>query len=236
MEEGAEGRRPRVEVRRLGGGRALRVDGSFASFYRPGQARSGPVWEALAAPLAWLPPRRRRRILLLGLGGGSAARLARALAPRARIVGVEIDPEVVRAAREALDLDALELEVAVADARTWLSSARERFDAVIEDVFVGEGRAVRKPDWLPEPGLGAAARRVAPGGLLVSNALDEAAAVGRAVGRRFPAAVEIALARYDNRIHVGGPGGLDARGLRAAVAAEPLLAPRLPCLRMRTRR
>jgi spermidine synthase len=223
-----------VVVREIGGARSLRVDGTFASFYRPGRVRTGPVWDALAAPLAWLPPARCRSILLLGLGGGSAARLARALAPRARIVGVEIDPEVVRAARACFDLDELGLEVVVEDARRLLERERRRFDAVLEDVFVGSGRDVRKPDWLPEPGLSRAARLLRPGGLLVSNALDEAARVARVLVRLFPAALQIEVAGYDNRICVGGPAGLTGRGVRDAVSAHPLLAPALRELRFRS--
>jgi spermidine synthase len=223
-------------VRDVGGARALHVDGTFASFYRPGRARSGPVWDALAAPLLWLPRARRRSVLVLGLGGGSAARLARALAPRAHIVGVEIDADVVRAARRAFDLDALGLEVVVADAREHLARERRRFDVVLEDVFVGRGRTVRKPDWLPRPGLDEAARRLARGGLLVSNALDEAADVGRCMAGLFPAAVRIEVEGYDNRIAVGGPRGLDARGLRRALAASELLAPALGGLHFRSLR
>src|SRR5262245_41530744 len=79
----------RVEVREGRRGRALRVDGTFASWYTPGSALTGSVWDALAAPLCWLPKLRRRSVLVLGLGAGSAARLVRALAPGARIVGVE---------------------------------------------------------------------------------------------------------------------------------------------------
>jgi spermidine synthase len=224
----------RVVVRERGGARVLQVDGTFASYWRPGSPRTGSVWDALAAPLAWLPPARRRRILVLGLGGGSAARLARALAPRARIVGVEIDPEVLAAARAAFDLDALGVEVVQADARAFLAAARARFDAVLEDVFVGAGRAVRKPDWLPLPGLAAAARRVAPGGLLVANTLDEAPRAARALRRLCPACVRIDVADYDNRIVVGGPASLSALGLRAAAAAEPVLAPSLRRLSFRT--
>ena len=86
----------------------------------------------LAAGIAALPRRRRRSVLLLGLGGGSAARVARALAPRARIVGVEIDPSVVRLARRWFDLDALGIEVVVEDARAYLEKCPRRFDAVLE--------------------------------------------------------------------------------------------------------
>ena len=192
------------------------------------------MWDALAAPLGWLPPARRRSVLVLGLGGGSAARVVRALAPRARIVGVERSAEVVRAARRHLGLDRLGVEVVVADARAFLERARGRFDLVLEDVFVGSGRAVRKPDWLPLPGLALAARRVARGGVLATNALDDAPDSARALASLFPARVRIGIEEWDNRILVGGPRGLHAAGLRAALAADPLLAPTLRRLVLRT--
>jgi spermidine synthase len=223
-----------VRVVRGRGGHALRIDGTLASFYAPGSALAGPVWDALAAPLVWLPPGRRRRVLILGLGGGSAARVVRALAPAARIVGVEASREVVRAARRELGLGRLGVEVVVADARAYLARERRRFDLVLEDVFVGRGRAVRKPDWLPLPGLAQAARRVAPGGLLATNALDDAPASARALASLFPGRVRIAIAGWDNRILVGGPAALAAAGLRAALAADPLLASTLGRLALRT--
>jgi len=228
-------RRARSRVERGARGRRLWIDGTFASYWRPGQVRTGSVWDALGAALLALPPARRRAILLLGLGGGSAARIARALAPRAHILGVEIDPRVVALARRHFALDALGVEVVLADARLYLARARRRFDAILEDVFTGRGRGVHKPEGFPGPGLARAARRLRPGGLLASNALDEAAQTRRLLGERFPALVEISVAGYDNRILVGGPSGLDARRLRAAVAADGVLAPTLPRLAFRSR-
>jgi spermidine synthase len=222
-----------VRVLRRGGALELRVDGTFASLYREETPRTGSVWDALAAPILALAPERRRSLLVLGLGGGSAARLARALAPGARIVGVEIDPRVVALARSRLGLDELGLEVVRADAERFLARCRERFDAVLEDVFIGPGRAVRKPDWLLAGGLARAAACVAPGGVLASNALDEAPAVARGLAAAFPRVLRIDVAGYDNRILVGGPAPLAARALRAAVAASPLLAPSLANLSFR---
>jgi spermidine synthase len=234
VKAGGRRRAPRVGVRRVPGGRELRVDGTFASWYRPGSPVTGSVWDAIAAPLLALPPRRRRSVLLLGLGGGSAARLVRALAPRARIVAVELSAEVVRTARRWFDLDELGLELEIADAHAFLARDRRRYDLVLEDVFVGVGEAVFKPPWLPTPGLALAARRLAPGGLLVSNALDEAPFVARALRDLFPRVVRIDVDEYDNRVFVGGPGWLAARPLRRAVAAHPLLAEALPRLAFRT--
>ena len=224
----------RIEVKTSRKGHSLRIDGTFASFYAPGSPLAGPVWDALVAPLAWLPALRRRNVLILGLGGGSAARAARVLAPHARIVGVEKDPGVVRAARRHLGLDALGVEVVVADALAYLKRARGRFDAVLEDVFTGSGRRVRKPDWLPAPGLELAARRVAPGGLLASNTLEEYPASAALLAELFPARIAIAIDGWHNRILVGGPRALSAARVRAALASDPLLAPTLARLALRT--
>jgi SAM-dependent methyltransferase len=228
------GASPRIAVERTARGVSLRVDGTHASFYAPGRASTGPVWDALAAPLLALPPARRRRVLLLGLGGGSAARVVRALAPGARIVGVERSREVVRAARRHLGLDALGVEVVVDDALAFLERARGRYDLVLEDVFTGSGRAVRKPGWLPLPGLALAARLVAPGGLLATNTLDDAPASARALAHLFPARLRIAIDGWDNQIQIGGPTALSARRLRATLAATPLFAATLPLLRLRS--
>ncbi|MFP8874131.1 MAG: hypothetical protein VCB42_06300, partial [Myxococcota bacterium] len=62
------------------------MDETLASFQRPGEITTGSVWDAMAAPLLALPASRRGRVLLLGLGGGSVARIVRALAPEALIV------------------------------------------------------------------------------------------------------------------------------------------------------
>lgn len=219
--------RRQVRVVEGAGGRTLRVGGSFASWYRPGQSATGSVWDALAAPLLALPAARRRRVLILGLGGGSAARLVRAIAPAARIVGVEYSAEVLRAARRHFDLDAIGVEVVQGDAHDYLRRSRGRFDCVIEDVFVGGARALHKPPWLPEAGLRLAARRLAAGGLLVSNTLDEHRAVRECLQTLLPGLLCIHVRDYDNRILVAGPASLDARGLRRALAREPALGPAL---------
>jgi len=230
---GVRAKRARVRVHEGPHGRELIVDETFASLYRPGHIATGCVWDAIAAPLLFLPPERRRSVLALGLGGGSVARIARALAPDALIVGVELDAEVIAAARASFDLDALGLEIIVDDALAVLKREKRRFDVIFEDVFIGRGDAVRKPDWIPEPGHRLAARRLRPGGLLVSNTLDEASVVARAMTGSHASVVRVEIEDYDNRIFAAGPKGLTARGLRAAVAADPVLRESLPLMRFR---
>ncbi len=223
----------RIRIRETKRGRALEIDGTFASWWsREGKATLS-VWDALAAPLLALSASRRRSALILGLGGGSVARLLRAIAPGAHLVGVEFDPDVILAARRHFDLDALGVEVICDDARAVLAREERRFDLVIDDIFVGRGRNVRKPPWLPDPVLALAARRVAPGGVLVSNSIDEANAVRRALHALYGGAVELRVRGYDNRIFAASTRALDPRALRAAIGADPTLAATLAKLRIR---
>jgi spermidine synthase len=219
-------------VRRTARGLELRVDGTLASSHRHDAAGTGPVWDALALPVLALPPARRRSVLLLGLGGGSVARVLRTLAPEARITGVEIDPAVLAAARSHLGLDALGVEVILGDALGVLQRERRRFDLVVEDVFVGSVRTVRKPEGFPEPLMALVRRRLAPGGLIVSNTIHEAPAVAAAMRAHVAELLAIHVRGYWNRILVGG-ARLDAAALRRAAAREPALQASLPALSIR---
>ncbi len=174
-------------------------------------------------------------MLLLGLGGGSAARIVRAIAPQARITGVEIDPDVVKLARRWFDLDALGVKTVVADARGFIARTRARYDAVLEDCFIGAEHELRKPEGIPEPAFSRVAARLRPGGVIVSNALDEAPAVASSLSRHMPSVVRIGIEGYENRVFVAGPRSLEARRLRAAVRQNPILSPTLPILSFETR-
>ncbi len=223
-----------VRVVRQGAERVLRVDDTFASTYQPGRIATGSVWDALACGLLALPLERRGSVLLLGLGGGSAARIARALAPDARIIGVELRAEVVEAARAHLDLDALDLEVVIGDAREVVERfADGSFDAVLEDVFVGRGRGAYKPEGFPFPMLARARACLRPGGLLVTNTLDEAPAMLAGMRELFAHRLEISLADFDNRVFVGSDAPLSGRELRARVARDAALRGSLAQLRFR---
>ncbi len=228
-QRGAERVRLVVRGKRL----ELRVDGTYASSWTPGEIATRSVWDALAASVLALPPARRHSVLLLGLGAGSAARIVRALAPAARIVGVEFDRDVVSAARRWFELDALRIDVVIGDAREVVAKLRERFDVVLEDVFIGREATLRKPEGFPLPVLEHAKRLLAPGGIVASNTIDEGPAVRRALTARFPRVVEIAVAEHDNRIYIGGGEGLDAKQLRAQVKASELLGATLPRLKFR---
>lgn len=227
--------RPKVVVRRGRYGLELRIGGTLATLLdetRHGGA--GIVWQGLAAPVLSLPPQRRRRFLLLGLGGGGVARALRAIAPEAEIVGVELEGEVIAAAREHLGLDALGVEVVHDSADRVLRSDRRRYDAIVEDIFVGTERRIRKPAWLLEWGYTAAWRRLRAGGVLVSNTIDETSDVTRAFGKLPGRSVALDVDGYHNTLLACGSNLPPARALRALLRRTAAPGFRLDLLRLRT--
>lgn len=226
--------RPRVEIRRVRGGLELRIDGTQASVHRPGSALTGIVWWALASPILLLPRNRPRRVLLLGLAAGSVGRAVRALDPGAEIVGVELEREVVRLARRHFDLDRLGIELVVGDALEYLRHERRRFDLIVEDLFVGPSRSVRKPDWLTGEGYRLIRRRLRPDGYVVSNTIHEMPAIVRAMRPLGGCIVSLDVRGHWNRIVVAG-ANLKPRDLRRRwIQGHPELARRLPRVAVRT--
>ncbi|MGF1465108.1 MAG: spermidine synthase [Sandaracinaceae bacterium] len=218
-----------------GAGRELQVEGTCASWYQPGQHLTGSVWDALAVPLAALPADRRDgAALILGLGGGSAARLLRAAAPDLRLVGVEVDLDVIEVARRHMDLDALDVDVVAADAGAYLAASEERFDLILEDCFAGGEDGLEKPRGFPHPGLRAARARLSPGGVLVTDTIHEARETELLLRELFASVVRVEPADCTNQVLVGTDRPLDARALRRAVNADPTLRGALGHLRFRT--
>jgi spermidine synthase len=224
-----------VFTRRTRDGIELRVDGTLASYHRPGKATTGPVWDALAAPLLALPLPRRRRVLLLGFAGGSAARVARALAPGAHIVGVDYDREVLDVARRELGIDDLGAELVVDDAVAYLERERRTFDVVVEDVIIGSVRNVRRPEHLLRR-YDLVRRRVAPGGVLVLNTIHDTARMVRLLAAAPGTLVKLSVKEHYNHVVAWCPPSLEAGRLREAIRADPVLRSSLPAFKLRTLR
>lgn len=219
----------------VSGGRELLVDGTFASWFNPDSPATGSVWDALVAPMLCLPPNRRKRFLILGLGGGSTARLIRALAPKAKIVGVEIDAGVIKAARQEFGLDELGIEVIEADGRDFLNEDRHRYDLVIDDIFIGKGEGVRKPMWMLDWGVLAAAERLAKGGVLSCNTIGETRQVSKLLKDHFPSVLRLQVDDYENQILAASTAVLSGRELKTELSQEPLFETVLPRLSVRSR-
>ena len=224
-----------MEVRRVRGGLELRIDGTQASVHRPGGALTGVVWWALASPVLLLPRSRPRRVLLLGLAAGSVARAVRALDPDAELVGVELDREVIRLARRHFGLDRLGIELVVGDALEFLRHDPRRFDLVVEDLFVGPSRSVRKPEWLLGEGYRLIRRRLRKGGYVVSNTIHEMPAVVRAMRPFGGRIVSLNVRGHWNRVTVCGRDLPPPRALRRALASRAETSRILGRVALRTR-
>lgn len=126
------------------------------------------------------------RVLVVGYAGGTVHRILRITKPEGvqlRILGVEIDPGVVEAAREWLDLSALEgdeLELVTGeDARTVVNALPDdsRFDLILVDAYTRTTYVpfqVASVEFFEQ-----AARHLAPGGWIGVNLHSNAGLRGR---------------------------------------------------------
>lgn len=83
-----------------------------------------------------------RNILILGLGGGSLAKLINKYFPKAKTIGVEIDPIMIDLGKKYLDLDKVKnLKIIINDATAYLPSAvrhKLKFDIIFVDLYIGD--------------------------------------------------------------------------------------------------
>ncbi|PTL84713.1 spermidine synthase [Vitiosangium sp. GDMCC 1.1324] len=198
------------------GSRELVFDEGFAvqSLWKPGQ----PVSQEVFAHYMLVPAMEREtphapRVLLLGLGAGTSARGLLETYPGAQVVGVELDPEVVRLARAHFALSP-EVEVHVGDARAFLAGDTRRYDAIIVDAF----RFPYVPFHLTtREFMQAVAEHLAPGGIACFNVgryLDEYAvvdAVGATLATVFPEVRAADARNRSNTLLFAGPPGLGRR-------------------------
>lgn len=123
--------RPRLCVEEYEGHRALMADGVILSVAVGETDPPFGYWAAM------MPEGSPKSALLLGLGAGTLAHLLTRRFPDIRIVGVDIDPEIVEFARLHFDLALPNLQVVVGDALAYAAHCTDRFDYVAVDLFCG---------------------------------------------------------------------------------------------------
>ena len=82
-------------------------------------------------------------MLQVGLGAASITRFLCRYFPAAKLTVVEIEPEVIAAARHHFRLpeEGPKLRIIVADAVEYLAARERRFDWIVLDAFDAQGRA-----------------------------------------------------------------------------------------------
>jgi spermidine synthase len=213
------------------------------SIYEPETVLTDNIWdEYLVAPFAVLerPP---RNIAILGNGAGTTSRAYEKLFPRTRIDGVEIDGELSEVGRELFDMNNPRLTVHTADARPWLESTGERYDAILVDAY----RQPYIPFYMTTVEFFELAReKLNPGGVVMVNVGhpegndDLETVLGRTMAEVFPTVMRDP-AEDTNTLLVGtSDRGAGPARLRAVIPSLPekirprardaaaRLAPRLP--------
>jgi spermidine synthase len=141
-----------------------------------------------------------RRILVLGLGGGTLAGFLRRHYPAAHIDAVDIDPEVVRVAKQYFGFrEDGRMRAHVADGRKFIESAREPYDLIFLDAF---GTTSVPAHLTTREFLEAVRRATRPGGAVVGNLWF------RQYNKLFDSMVQTYRAVFDDLavLHVVGTG------------------------------
>lgn len=150
----------------------FRVAGAIHAWWHEKKFLTGLAWDNLAAGALLRPAGPPQSILMLGLAGGTAMRILRQLLPEARLVAVDIDTEIVALAELNMQLDKLGIEIHFGDAYQWVAQCREKFDVVIDDVYLAGRDDVFRPGKSDSGQIKALKRLLAPGGLLLANLVN----------------------------------------------------------------
>ncbi len=167
MREAKDTRYHRMLVVEDESSRFLRFDSSFQSgMWLDDPYRTRFLYtDYLQLGLAYNPE--AQRILFIGLGGGSAPKRVLRDFPEASLQAVELDPDVVGAARRWFGLpEDPRLQVAVEDGRRWLARNDERWDVIVLDAFFSDSIPFHLAT---QEFVELLRERLAPGGVVVSN-------------------------------------------------------------------
>lgn len=117
--------------------------------------QSGPmvekIWETGIRHCNNVTMKQCNHVLILGLGGGSAVKVINKYFPRAKILGIEIDPVMIKLGKNHLNIAKYKnLEIKITDAFKWLSSFQldglghfTKYDLILVDLFLGRETPLR---------------------------------------------------------------------------------------------
>lgn len=99
--------------------------------------QSGGILDLLWRHVAQQLPK-PKNVLILGLGGGSVVKAFYKAWPRAAMVGIDIDPVMIRLGKKYLNLTKIPtLKIVEADAFSLLPQVKQKFDVIVVDLYHG---------------------------------------------------------------------------------------------------
>ncbi|WP_426754660.1 spermidine synthase [Myxococcus sp. Y35] len=160
---------------------------------------------AVAATLAFVPE--PTRVLVVGLGGGAIPTFLHAVLPRAHIDAVEIQPEVLDAARRFFGFhEDARLHAHLTDGRRFIETPGPAYDLIILDAY---GARSIPASLASQAFLRATQARLTPDGAVVGNVLRKSGRPGSVMDplwkASFPQLFAFDVQESDNRILVGLP-------------------------------
>lgn len=163
-----------------------------------------------------------RKVLMLGAAGGVAMKQIAAVFPDAEITGVDLDPAVLKVARDYFGLkDHPRIRLVAEDARWFLAQTRERYDVIAVDLYV----TGTIPFFTATEEFFALARsRLTENGILIMNMLsrrrgeEHIAPFVRTLQAVFPS---VYAASFGNYLLVATNRPTEFEALKARLDAEP---------------
>ena len=142
-------------------------NGARQSVVKPGDPDHLELPYAKVAMIGLAMPARVQRVLVVGLGGGSLPSFLRKHYPAAEIDAVDIDPEVIKVAKEYFGFrEDASMRAHLADGRGFIESVRRPYDIIFLDAFGSDS----VPERLTTTEFLRAVRRaLAPDGVVVGN-------------------------------------------------------------------
>ena len=178
-----------------------------------------PLRYAQVMTIATIYPETARKILMLGLGGGSISTYLGRFMPEAAITTVEIDPDVITAAKTYFGLHETErMRYLAGDGRVFLSRNDELYDLILLDAYRGGYVPFHL---LTREFYTLIKQRLTPGGAAAFNVHDGSklyASTVKTLGEVF-AALDLYPSGVGEVIAVAGASPLDPRTLERRAAA-----------------
>lgn len=147
----------------------FRVAGAIHASFHKKHFLTGLAWDLIAAGALLHPSSKPSPILMLGVAGGTSLRTLRHLLPETSITGIDIDSELIELARSEMSLAETGAEIIIADAYQWLHENNQKFDVIIDDLYLAGNEDVFRSTECNANWLNQSTQSLKPDGILVLN-------------------------------------------------------------------